>query len=192
MAKKTAASKAPSSRKTTVAKSASMKPANAKLPGKPKMAAKPVAAKPVAAKPVAAKPVAAKAKAAGGPAKSAGKPSGGKQVEWSYLRANCKTCEKAEAWLAKAGVAIGPRVDARKQTIGAAEGLKLAKCVAEVRVAKGTAVTRLDMKKGAPADAELSKLVIGPTGNLRAPSLRHGNTLVVGFNEQLYGEFFGG
>lgn len=192
MAKKTAASKAPSSRKTTVAKSASMKPANAKLPGKPKIAAKPVAAKPVAAKPVAAKPVAAKAKAAGGPAKSAGKPSGGKQVEWSYLRANCKTCEKAEAWLAKAGVAIGPRVDARKQTIGAAEGLKLVKCVAEVRVAKGTAVTRLDMKKGAPADAELSKLVIGPTGNLRAPSLRHGNTLVVGFNEQLYGEFFGG
>lgn len=187
MAKKTAASKAPSSRKTTVAKSASMKPANAKLPGKPK-----IAAKPVAAKPVAAKPVAAKAKAAGGPAKSAGKPSGGKQVEWSYLRANCKTCEKAEAWLAKAGVAIGPRVDARKQTIGAAEGLKLVKCVAEVRVAKGTAVTRLDMKKGAPADAELSKLVIGPTGNLRAPSLRHGNTLVVGFNEQLYGEFFGG
>ena len=182
MAKKTAASKAPSSRKTTVAKSASMKPANAKLPGKPK----------IAAKPVAAKPVAAKAKAAGGPAKSAGKPSGGKQVEWSYLRANCKTCEKAEAWLAKAGVAIGPRVDARKQTIGAAEGLKLAKGVAEVRVAKGTAVTRLDMKKGAPADAELSKLVIGPTGNLRAPSLRHGNTLVVGFNEQLYGEFFGG
>jgi arsenate reductase-like glutaredoxin family protein len=94
--------------------------------------------------------------------------------------------------LAKAGVAIGPRVDARKQTIGAAEGLKLAKGVAEVRVAKGTSVTRLDMKKGAPADAELSKLVIGPTGNLRAPSLRHGNTLVVGFNEQLYGEFFGG
>ncbi|MFM7737933.1 MAG: ArsC family (seleno)protein, partial [Planctomycetota bacterium] len=124
--------------------------------------------------------------------KSTAKAAGGKTVEWSYLRANCKTCEKAEAWLGKSGVAIGPRVDARKETINAQNGLKLARTVDEVRVAKGNAVTKIDMKKGAPGDAELSKLIIGPTGNLRAPSLKHGKTLVVGFNDQLYGEFFQG
>jgi arsenate reductase-like glutaredoxin family protein len=140
----------------------------------------------------AVKAPAAKAPTKKGPVKSTAKAAGGKTVEWSYLRANCKTCEKAEAWLGKSGVAIGPRVDARKETINAQNGLKLARTVDEVRVAKGNAVTKIDMKKGAPGDAELSKLIIGPTGNLRAPSLKHGKTLVVGFNDQLYGEFFQG
>jgi len=162
-------------------------------------AAKTVKTKPTAAvkKAPAAKAPVAKAPAAQAPAKKAAakpgaKAAGGKTVEWSYLRANCKTCEKAESWLGKSGVAIGPRVDARKETINAQNGLKLARTVDEVRVAKGNAVTKIDMKKGAPGDAELSKLIIGPTGNLRAPSLKHGKTLVVGFNDQLYGEFFQG
>lgn len=180
-----------------VAKKASSKPAAAK-PAAAKLAvAQPTVVKSAKAKPAAVKKSSAQP-AAVAPAKSAvktksvaGKASG-KTVEWSYLRANCKTCEKAEAWLGQAGVGIGPRVDARKQTIGAAEGLKLAKGVSEVRVAKGTAVAKLDMKKGAPSDAELGKLIIGPTGNLRAPTLRHGKTLVVGFNDQLYSEFFQG
>ena len=171
----------------------------AKKVAKKTPAAKTVKTKPTAAvkKAPAAKALVAKAPAAKAPAKKAAakpaaKAAGGKTVEWSYLRANCKTCEKAEAWLGKSGVASGPRVDARKETINAQNGLKLARTVDEVRVAKGNAVTKIDMKKGAPGDAELSKLIIGPTGNLRAPSLKHGKTLVVGFNDQLYGEFFQG
>ena len=34
-------------------------------------------------------------------------------------------------------------------------------------------------------------LVIGPTGNLRAPTARIGKTLVVGFNEEMYRELLG-
>jgi arsenate reductase-like glutaredoxin family protein len=166
----------------------------AKKVAKKAAVAKPTKTKPTAAAKMtpAAKATAAKAPAKKSAAKPAAKAAGGKTVEWSYLRANCKTCEKAEAWLGKSGVAIGPRVDARKETINAQNGLKLARTVDEVRVAKGNAVTKIDMKKGAPGDAELSKLIIGPTGNLRAPSLKHGKTLVVGFNDQLYGEFFQG
>jgi len=166
----------------------------AKKVAKKAAVAKPTKTKPTAAAKMtpAAKAPAAKAPAKKAAAKPAAKAAGGKTVEWSYLRANCKTCEKAESWLGKSGVAIGPRVDARKETINAQNGLKLARTVDEVRVAKGNAVTKIDMKKGAPGDAELSKLIIGPTGNLRAPSLKHGKTLVVGFNDQLYGEFFQG
>jgi hypothetical protein len=29
--------------------------------------------------------------------------------------------------------------------------------------------------------------MLGPTGNLRAPTLRAGKTVIVGFNEELYG-----
>jgi hypothetical protein len=33
--------------------------------------------------------------------------------------------------------------------------------------------------------------MLGPTGNLRAPTARVGKTLVVGFNEEAYGRIFG-
>jgi hypothetical protein len=33
--------------------------------------------------------------------------------------------------------------------------------------------------------------MLGPTGNLRAPCLRTGKTVIVGFNEELYGSIFG-
>lgn len=35
------------------------------------------------------------------------------------------------------------------------------------------------------------KLVLGPTGNLRAPTLRVGKKLIVGFNQEMYEEIFG-
>ena len=38
---------------------------------------------------------------------------------------------------------------------------------------------------------EILKDVTGPSGNLRAPAWRIGNEFVVGFNPELYEEFFG-
>lgn len=46
------------------------------------------------------------------------------------------------------------------------------------------------MKMDKPDADTLKKLLVGPTGNLRAPTLRLGKTLVVGFNEQMYDELF--
>ena len=57
--------------------------------------------------------------------------------------------------------------------------------------AKGKKVTKVDLKKDDPSDEELEKLVVGPSGNLRAPTLKRGRTLVVGFNEDAYDEVFG-
>ena len=37
---------------------------------------------------------------------------------------------------------------------------------------------------------ELLKLVLGPTGNLRAPTLKVGNRIVVGFNQEMYESVF--
>lgn len=34
------------------------------------------------------------------------------------------------------------------------------------------------------------KRVKGPSGNLRAPALNLGKTLIVGFNEKMYDQFF--
>ena len=42
------------------------------------------------------------------------------------------------------------------------------------------------MKKDKPDQATLKKLLLGPTGNLRAPTLRKGKTLLVGFDQETY------
>jgi arsenate reductase-like glutaredoxin family protein len=64
--------------------------------------------------------------------------------------------------------------------------LKLLAAASYLRVAKGKKVVELNLKKDRPSDEELLKLVLGPTGNLRAPTLRVGKTLVVGFNEEMF------
>ena len=63
--------------------------------------------------------------------------------------------------------------------------------VSQIYVAKGKKVVHLNMKRDKPDAAALSKLLLGPTGNLRAPTLRKGKTLVVGFDEQMYHKVFG-
>ncbi|MBI2179112.1 MAG: hypothetical protein HYU38_12445, partial [Candidatus Tectomicrobia bacterium] len=56
--------------------------------------------------------------------------------------------------------------------------------------AKGKRAVRLDLKKAKPAKADILALILGPSGNLRAPAIRNGRTLVVGFDEGMYKEVF--
>ena len=53
---------------------------------------------------------------------------------------------------------------------------------------KGKKVNVFDVTKKAGADAVNSML--GPTGNMRAPTIRIGRTLLVGFNAEIYAEHF--
>jgi hypothetical protein len=58
-------------------------------------------------------------------------------------------------------------------------------------VARGKKVVEFDMKRDPPDEATLLAHVLGPTGNLRAPTLRMGKTLLVGFNQEAYAERLG-
>lgn len=58
-------------------------------------------------------------------------------------------------------------------------------------MARGKKFVRIDLAKDPPPATEIRKLVVGPSGNLRAPTLRCGKTLLVGFHEEMYREFFG-
>ncbi len=53
-------------------------------------------------------------------------------------------------------------------------------------MARGQKAVHVDLKKSRPGKAELLALLLGPTGGLRAPTLRVGRTLLVGFNEKAY------
>ena len=69
--------------------------------------------------------------------------------------------------------------------------MDLLKEVSELYATKGKKVTHIRLKKERPDDDELLKLMLGPTGNLRAPTLRKGKTLMVGFHEETYQSLFG-
>jgi arsenate reductase-like glutaredoxin family protein len=88
-------------------------------------------------------------------------------------------------------VAIVKEQHAKKETINAEGAIELARQAGEVYAAKGKKVVYLNMKKDQPDDEALSKLIVGPSGNLRAPTLRRGKTLVVGFHQETYEKVFG-
>ena len=58
-------------------------------------------------------------------------------------------------------------------------------------MAKGKKVLDFDLRSGDHEDADLEKAVIGPSGNLRAPTMRLGKTWVVGYNDELFESVFG-
>jgi arsenate reductase-like glutaredoxin family protein len=78
------------------------------------------------------------------------------------------------------------QVDARKTRLKEKEALALVADVDEIFASKGKQVVHLDLTQQRPAKAALLALILGPTGNLRAPTLRSGRTLLVGFDEATY------
>ena len=68
--------------------------------------------------------------------------------------------------------------------LGAKDAAELAKAAKRVVVAKGTKVT--EFAPGGKATKEIIDAMLGPTGNLRAPCIRAGKTVLVGFNDEVY------
>jgi len=82
-----------------------------------------------------------------------------------------------------------------KQTVSASRKLSrddaqaLLETSTQLLVAKGKKVSRFTI--GKTVDPEAVDAMLGPTGNLRAPTIRVGKTILVGFNDDLYAEVFG-
>ncbi len=70
--------------------------------------------------------------------------------------------------------------------LGREDARALAAAAKTVVVAKGKKVSVFDV--GARPSEEIVDAMLGPTGNLRAPTIRSGSTLLVGFNEAQYEE----
>lgn len=86
---------------------------------------------------------------------------------------------------------MAEKVDAKRQVIGREAAIALARQATEIIAAKGKAVKRLDPKAAGVTDEEIAALVIGPSGNLRAPALRVGGKLLIGFEPGMYQQFLG-
>ena len=73
--------------------------------------------------------------------------------------------------------------------LSASDAKTIAKASAKVYVAKGKKLDVFDMKTA--AISEVVEKMLGPTGNLRAPTMRVGKTTVVGFNEETFDTVLG-
>lgn len=56
----------------------------------------------------------------------------------------------------------------------------------EIYATKGARRVHVDLRVGKVDASTLKSLLIGPSGRLRAPTLRVGRTLLVGFDESAY------
>lgn len=59
--------------------------------------------------------------------------------------------------------------------------------VSDLYVAKGRKVLHFDLESERPSDDDLLALLLGRSGKLRAPTLRSGTRLLVGYNQDLLG-----
>jgi arsenate reductase-like glutaredoxin family protein len=75
--------------------------------------------------------------------------------------------------------------------LGADKALELVKNASKIIVMKGKKITEFDLKKDKPKKDELLKAMLGATGNLRAPTLVRGKTVLVGFNQEVYDQILG-
>ena len=71
------------------------------------------------------------------------------------------------------------------------DALAMARKARRLIAAKGKQVTRVEITKDQPSDDDLATLLLGPTGNMRAPTIRVGRTLLVGYNDDVFTTAFG-
>ena len=82
-----------------------------------------------------------------------------------------------------------------KETVSASKKLgrdhaeELANQASKVVVMKGKKIS--EFKPGGQASEECVAAMLGPTGNMRAPTLRFGKLVLVGFNQDIYDKLLG-
>ena len=74
--------------------------------------------------------------------------------------------------------------------LGRDDAVVLASTCDTLIVARGKKVTTFEVS--ANPGEEMVDAMLGPTGNLRAPTVRSGRTLLVGFNEEQYAAVLAG
>jgi len=86
-------------------------------------------------------------------------------------------------------ITIDEAVEARKMKIADEDAWNLLSGAKKIVVGKGKKMLTFDPKTD--DKEEILKHCLGRTGNLRAPTLKIGDLMVVGFNDAMYEEYVG-
>ena len=85
-------------------------------------------------------------------------------------------------------VTIKEQIPASKK-LSDREARSLLKAASKLHVAKGKKLSEFNV--GDSFSEEAVAAMLGPTGNLRAPTIVRGKTLIVGYNEELFSKLLG-
>ena len=99
------------------------------------------------------------------------------------------SCKKAQEVLDAKNIDVEKIVLANKEKIDSHDAWKMLESATLIRTGKGKKLQEWNPKSD--KKVEILKDVIGPSGNLRAPTWKIGDEFLVGFNPELYEEFFG-
>lgn len=88
-------------------------------------------------------------------------------------------------------MSVAEIVDAKKVRFSGAEALNVVRQAEELWIAKGKNVRRVKLTKEPIEDDDLRKLILGPSGNLRAPAIRRGRRMFIGFEPTEFAKFVG-
>ncbi|WDP92585.1 MAG: hypothetical protein HUN04_23825 [Desulfobacter sp.] len=94
------------------------------------------------------------------------------------------SCKKAQKYFEENGIEVDQTADARKEKIDTDGAWELISVQAQAFIGKGKKV--LDFQPGDENREEILKAAMGRSGNLRAPTLKAGNRVFIGFNEDIY------
>jgi len=100
------------------------------------------------------------------------------------------SCNRSQGYLADQDISIKSETSASAK-LGADKARELIAASTKIVVMKGKKVTEFNLKKDNPTEEELLKVMLGTTGNLRAPTIQRGKTLLVGFNADQYDNILG-
>ena len=110
-----------------------------------------------------------------------------KKIKWYYFRKGWTTCVKASKFLEANSIEVLEEISASKK-LNETDAKNLLKKASKIMVFKGKKTDTFNIK-----DEKTSSIVpymLGPTGNLRAPTLIYNSVIIVGFNEEKFNEFF--
>ncbi|MFH2093993.1 MAG: ArsC family (seleno)protein [Pseudomonadota bacterium] len=94
------------------------------------------------------------------------------------------SCKKAQQFFEHKKIIIANKTDARKERIDADQAWVILSEGKQVYIGKGK--KNLQFEPTQKNKEEILKAAMGPSGNLRAPTLKIKGNLYVGFNEALY------
>lgn len=117
-------------------------------------------------------------------------PSAGRKpaIDWLYHRQYCDSCRSARDFLERRDLTARTSSDARVERFDRAAVLKLLRDLKRVVATRGRAIRDFSLDDPDVDLDQVADLLIGPSGNLRAPTIRIGRTLITGFSESLYAE----
>lgn len=113
------------------------------------------------------------------------------KVDWFYFRPGWQASLKAREFLVKHKIETAVIDDARKNILKEKDVRDIFKSVSHLFAARGKKTVHLDLKREKPDKELMDKLILGRTGNLRAPAIHFGKKLAIGFSEDIYKKILG-